>query len=272
MAKSKSKPKPKNFAKPAREAKPKAKAPPKATRKATKQAAPKATAKQAAPKAKAQAKAKQAAPKAKAKQAAARARVAVASAEDAARPWVAIASAEDAAGFLPDRVVLDREGDAFASTRLDEHGRDEGTLPAIKLAQMRSHAIEGKLLLDADKPSEAFRVFLSGLELVPSPIENWNAAGWLLVAMGECAIRSGDYARAFPPLRDAMHCPGTIGNPWVHLRLGQVRFELGDARAADELARAYMGGGRELFAGLDPKYFALVESVLQPPPGEAKLR
>ena len=70
--------------------------------------------------------------------------------------------------------------------------------------------------------------------------------------MGECAIRTGDFAAALAPLKDAMHCPGTIGNPWVHLLLGRCRLELGDERAADELARAYMGGGRALFDELDP--------------------
>ena len=69
--------------------------------------------------------------------------------------------------------------------------------------------------------------------------------------MGECAIRTGDSA-AVAPLKDAMHCPGTIGNPWVHLLLGRCPLELDDERAADELARAYMGGGRALFDELDP--------------------
>jgi hypothetical protein len=69
-----------------------------------------------------------------------------------------------------------------------------------------------------------------------------------------------------------MYCPGTIGNPWVHLRLGQVRFELGQLElATDELARAYMGGGRDVFEGQDPKYFELVERVLEPPPGMDRL-
>jgi hypothetical protein len=90
--------------------------------------------------------------------------------------------------------------------------------------------------------------------------------------MGECSFRSASWESALAPLQDSIICPGTLGNPWVHLRLGQVRCELGDKpRAADELARAYMGGGREVFEGQDPKYFALVESVLRPPPGMDRL-
>ncbi len=172
--------------------------------------------------------------------------------------------------FLPDRVVVDIEGDTFPSTKLDEHGRDEAILPGATLEQIKLQAAEGQRLVAGD-PSGAFRVFRAALELLPQPHQNWNAAGWLLVAMGECAVQAGDWPSAILPLKDAMHCPGTIGNPWVHLRLGQVRLELADERAADDLARAYMGGGRSVFDGLDAKYFALVEKVLQPPPGHDRL-
>ncbi|MGB7380321.1 MAG: hypothetical protein WA959_27700 [Rivularia sp. (in: cyanobacteria)] len=39
-----------------------------------------------------------------------------------------------------------------------------------------------------------------------------------------------------------MHCPGAVGNPFIHLILRQAQFELGNFdRAKDNLARAYMG-------------------------------
>ncbi len=172
--------------------------------------------------------------------------------------------------FLPDRVVVDVEGDTFPRTKLDEHGRDEAILSGSTFDTLKQQVAEGQRHVVDDAPA-AFRAFRAALELLPEPVQNWNAAGWLLVAMGECAIRMGDFAAAFAPLKDAMHCPGTIGNPWVHLLLGRCRLELGDERAADELARAYMGGGRALFDELDPKYFALVEHVLKPPPGHDRL-
>ena len=47
--------------------------------------------------------------------------------------------------------------------------------------------------------------------------------------------------------------------PFIHLRLGQCELELGNReRAVDELARAYKGGGEELFSGEDPKYLGLL--------------
>ena len=59
-----------------------------------------------------------------------------------------------------------------------------------------------------------------------------------------------------------MQCPEAIGNPFIHLRLGQAQFELGDKEAAaDELMRAYMGAGAEIFAEEAPKYLEYLATV-----------
>jgi tetratricopeptide (TPR) repeat protein len=182
---------------------------------------------------------------------------------------------------------FDTEGGAFAHTELDdragvEHGQggfrmaeadDEvKRLSAAVFAEVKAKGEEGARCLEEGDFRGAFKLFMEALNPLPEPKQQWNAAGWLLVALGENALRAGNYDAAEKPLEDAMYCPGTIGNPWVHLRLGQVRFELGQLElATDELARAYMGGGRDVFEGQDPKYFELVERVLEPPPGMDRL-
>jgi hypothetical protein len=61
-----------------------------------------------------------------------------------------------------------------------------------------------------------------------------------------------------------MRCPEAIGNPFIHLRLGQTQFELGNKdRAADELMRAYMGAGAEIFAEEAPKYLEFLGTVAE---------
>jgi len=63
-----------------------------------------------------------------------------------------------------------------------------------------------------------------------------------------------------------MHCPDAIGNPFLHLRLGQCCFEKRALdRAADELTRAYMGAGRKIFESDDPKYFEFLKTRIKPP-------
>lgn len=58
-----------------------------------------------------------------------------------------------------------------------------------------------------------------------------------------------------------MTCPDAIGNPFLHLRLGQALYERGETdRAADELMRAYMGAGDEIFGNDEPKYFVFLKN------------
>jgi tetratricopeptide (TPR) repeat protein len=191
-------------------------------------------------------------------------------------------------GRLTPRIFTDTEGVPFPATVLDDRSGVEAgrrgfyalapenarvkRLPAKTFEAVQSHAAAGERALSAGDFPVAWRQFVDALQLLPEPTERWNAAGWLLVAMGETQFRGGHYEKAVGPFQDSIICPGTLGNPWVHLRLGQVRFELGAIdRAADELARAYMGGGRDAFEGQDPKYFALVEKVLRPPTGMDRL-
>lgn len=125
----------------------------------------------------------------------------------------------------------------------------------------------GNVLADAGCVTEAVQCFESALDLLPEPLAQWSAATWLLAGIGDLHFLNGHYLEALPSLLDAMKCPDGIGNPFLHLRLGQVQFELGhDICAADELARAYMGAGKDIFESEDPKYFELVKVSLREPP------
>ncbi len=109
-------------------------------------------------------------------------------------------------------------------------------------------------------------MYLRALELLPQPVHQWEAATWLFTALGDVLFLQRNYLEARESLKAAMHCPRAIGNPFIHLRLGQVNYELNElARAKDELARAYMGGGDEVFEGEDPKYRLHIEEIVRPP-------
>jgi len=105
-------------------------------------------------------------------------------------------------------------------------------------------------------------------DLLPEPKTQWNAATWILAAVGDANFLGGDCEAGRDNLSMAMHCPEAIGNPFLHLRLGQCQFELGNLdSAANELARAYMAAGVDVFKAEDPKYFAFVKTRLRPPQG-----
>jgi tetratricopeptide (TPR) repeat protein len=139
-------------------------------------------------------------------------------------------------------------------------------LPDAIYVQVTSLSEKGDALAEEAKYREAIEKYVAALDLLPEPKSGWEASKWLLTAIGDANFLGGHYEQARAAMSDAMGCPGAIGNPFIHLRLGQAQFELGNLeRAADELARAYMGAGKEIFEEDDPKYFAFLKTVLKPP-------
>jgi tetratricopeptide (TPR) repeat protein len=139
-------------------------------------------------------------------------------------------------------------------------------LPDDVFARITELCEEGNDLAEQGAFSEAVGMFQQAWDLLPEPAVQWEAATWILAALGDVYFLSGDYEAAREKLSLAMHAPGAIGNPFLHLRLGQVQFELGnEQRAADELARAYLQEGKKIFEGEDPKYLDFIKGKLRPP-------
>ena len=127
---------------------------------------------------------------------------------------------------------------------------------------------EGDALAGEEDYATALEKYWEAWDLLPEPATDWQAATWLLGAIGDANFHNEDYTAGRDNLSLAMHCPEGIGNPFLHLRLGQCQFELDQLEpAADELTRAYMGAGEEIFADEDPKYFAFLKTRLKPPQG-----
>jgi len=125
---------------------------------------------------------------------------------------------------------------------------------------------EGKEFERLEQWEEARSRFTAALALVPEPKWNWEASTWLFIVLGDVAFHRAEYEQATEAFRQAMLCPGAIGNPFVHLRRGQTFFELGEMKwAEEELAGAYMLEGTSIFEGEDPKYFEHLKTVLKPP-------
>ena len=124
----------------------------------------------------------------------------------------------------------------------------------------------GDALAEKSDYASALELYWAAWDLLPEPRTDWEAATWILAAIGDANYLGGDYVAGRDNLSMAMHCPQAIGNPFLHLRLGQCQYELGNLdRAADELARAYMGAGPDIFDGAE-RYFTFLKTRLQPPP------
>jgi len=125
----------------------------------------------------------------------------------------------------------------------------------------------GDALAKNDDFPAALEQYWAAWDLLPEPKTQWEAATWILGAIGDANYLNDDFVAGRDNLSMAMHCPDAIGNPFLHLRLGQCEYQLGNVdRAADELARAYMNAGAEIFED-EPEYFDFLKSRLKPPPG-----
>jgi tetratricopeptide (TPR) repeat protein len=137
-------------------------------------------------------------------------------------------------------------------------------LPKPIHEKIKSLCKTGDFFAEHDEFSAALEQYWAAWDLLPQPQTNWEAATWILAAIGDANFLGRDFQAGRDNLSLAMHCPDAIGNPFLHLRLGQCQFELGDLdRAADELTRAYMGQGDEIFDGEDPKYFEFLKTRIE---------
>lgn len=113
--------------------------------------------------------------------------------------------------------------------------------------------------LDAGKQN-----YIAALRLLPENHREWEAATWIYAAIGDVHFRMGNYDKAFKCFFNAVQCPKGLGNPYIHLRLGQLYYEQENfEKAADELTRAYMGAGMEIFMEDDPKYLEFLETNIE---------
>lgn len=123
-------------------------------------------------------------------------------------------------------------------------------------ARIVQHTDAGNMLCDDEDFRAAIDEFSRALALLPAPVEEWEAATWILTALGDCRFLLGEFDAARADLRRAVRAPGGDENGFVLLRLGQCEFECDNLAAAGEaLARAYMTDGKDVFAGEDPKYY-----------------
>ena len=138
---------------------------------------------------------------------------------------------------------------------------DELELPPETHEAITALCAEGDRLAELKRFEEAIARYSEAWALVPEPQNDWEAATWIIAAIADAFFLRGDLDEARDALDYAMSCPGALGNPFLHLRRGQVLFDSGELdSAADELMRAYMGAGPEAFAREDGRYLAFLRT------------
>lgn len=128
-------------------------------------------------------------------------------------------------------------------------------------ARLVGCAERGDTLAQRGDYKAAIQTYYEGWNLLPEPRSQWEASTWILGAIADAAFQGGYLTSARQALDYAMTCPGAIGNPFLHLRRGEVLFEQDELDAAvDELMRAYMGAGSTIFKDEPTKYLEFLRT------------
>lgn len=124
-------------------------------------------------------------------------------------------------------------------------------------------AEEGNKYFDNNKYDKALEIWKRALDLIPEPKKRISETVWFLTSIGDIYFLQGKYEEAFDNFEDARNnlSGEGINNPFILLRLGQSAFELEKKELATEnLLRAYMLEGKEIFEEDDKKYFEFLKS------------
>jgi len=109
----------------------------------------------------------------------------------------------------------------------------------------------------------SIKEYQKGLDILGEQAMKSKYAVMLFSGIGEAFFLEKKWEDALAYYGYAVKSEGGLGEPLIHLRLGQLRYELGQMeKAKDELMRAYMGGGDLMFEGEDSKYFDLVHEIV----------
>ena len=87
-------------------------------------------------------------------------------------------------------------------------------------AKIRALCEQGDEYSSDGNYSEALGKYWAAFDLVPETKEDYEAATWILTAIGDANFMAGDFESGRDNLTNVMHCKGAIGNPFIHLRLG----------------------------------------------------
>ncbi len=110
---------------------------------------------------------------------------------------------------------------------------------------------------------EAKDYYFEALNIIHEPIEPYADATKLLMAIGDCCFYMKDFEACFNMFSRAIQCVDGFGNPFIHLRLGQMYYEKEDFEKSKlDLKRAYLLGGEQLFENEDEKYLKVAKEEL----------
>ena len=88
-------------------------------------------------------------------------------------------------------------------------------LPEAVHRRIQQLCANGDTFASRQTYSEALQQYWAAWDILPEPKTDWEAATWILVAIGDANFLSRDFVAGKDNLSNAMRCPGAIGNPFI---------------------------------------------------------
>lgn len=134
-------------------------------------------------------------------------------------------------------------------------------LPSNIEARIRAFCRAGYKAYDQQDFKQAIRLFFQAWNLLPKPQSQWQAAGWVLTALGDAYYQYGNYNSALEALNSALHCPKNSRNPFVYMRIAQSWYGLKQLETAKKaLLKTVELGGESLLKKENSRYLTLLKS------------
>lgn len=162
--------------------------------------------------------------------------------------------------FLHIALISDAEFEEFKKQFVPGEAPLQEELTEEQQDLMDEYCDKGNSEMDAENYDAAAEWFKKALEVLPSPKEDWEAAGWISASLGDALFSAEKYDEALVQLLLAHEIYSSDeANAFVLLRLGETYYELGDhPNAAANLLLAYELEGAALFED-DQKYLKFLK-------------
>ena len=140
-------------------------------------------------------------------------------------------------------------------------------LPDFTDAELKSNQ-KVSVLLSENINKEAYDILYKMLKANDDNEYENNKTRYILIRIAHLYIYSKMWEEAINTFMEVMEYSNSVGNPLLHLRIGQIGLELEEQKMyEDNLARAMIMGGLKVFENEDDKYKEIVLGLLKPPPG-----
>lgn len=118
--------------------------------------------------------------------------------------------------------------------------------------------------IEQERLEEAIEACNHAYSFIPEPKAFFEESMVIFSRIGEIHFAQKKFEDSFEDFCYAVKCKNGLGNPHIHMRLGQLQYHRGNMkRAADEFMRSYMGAGKTFFKHEDPKYFNLISKYIK---------